>query len=155
MLSDNTHCSLLEKLDDESCGWWDSYTEAITENDSWELDDAAVLAIAYLVESGCLTYEDVTKTTQALKRCSDWEIGKATFIERVMKDADKAKGELTMTKTVISLDNGKEVWTRMAYSDVIKALSNIGGPVSFVELVNMNGNKEAVLPAHVVAVYQA
>lgn len=91
MLSDNTHCSLLEKLDDESCGWWDSYTEAITENDSLELDDAAVLAIAYLVESGCLTYEDVTKATQALKRCSDWEIGKATFIERVMKDADKVR----------------------------------------------------------------
>lgn len=60
-----------------------------------------------------------------------------------------------MTEVWIELDNDDVEKIQMAYSDVIKALSNIGGPVSFVELVNMNGNKEAVLPAHVVAVYQA
>lgn len=61
MLSDNTHYSLLEKLDDEEGEWWGSYTEALTEDDDWEMSDVAVLAIAYLVESGCLTYEDVEK----------------------------------------------------------------------------------------------
>ncbi len=90
MLSD----TLLEKLDDESGEWWTSYTEAFTEDDDWDEDDAAVLAIAYLVESGYLTYEEVVKATQALDKCSDWGIGKATFIERVMKDASavRAKG---------------------------------------------------------------
>jgi hypothetical protein len=96
MLSDNehySHYSLLEKLDDESGEWWTSYTEALTEDDSWDEDDADVLAIAYLVESGCLTYEDVAKATQVLKRCSGWDIGKETFIERVMKDADAVRGK--------------------------------------------------------------
>ncbi|ADQ61259.1 hypothetical protein LOB55_03705 [Lactobacillus delbrueckii subsp. lactis] len=94
MLSDNKHYPLLEKLDDEEGEWWGSYTCAITEDDSWDMGDAAVLAIAYLVESGYLTYEEVVKATQALDKCSDWGIGKATFIERVMKDASavRAKG---------------------------------------------------------------
>ncbi len=94
MLSDNKHYPLLEKLDDESGEWWTSYTEAFTEDDDWDEDDAAVLAIAYLVESGCLTCEEVAKATQALKRCSGWDIGKETFIERVLKDASvvRAKG---------------------------------------------------------------
>jgi hypothetical protein len=91
MLSDNTHYSLLEKLDDESGEWWSSYTCAITEDDDWDEDDAAVLAIAYLVESGCLTCEEVAKATLALSRCSEWDIGRVTFIERVMKDADKVR----------------------------------------------------------------
>lgn len=93
MISDSAYYHLIDKVEDEDGEWWGSYTEAITEDDSWELGDEAVLAIAYLVESGCLTYEDVTKATQALKRCSDWDIGKATFIERVMKDADKVREE--------------------------------------------------------------
>ena len=92
MLSDNEqHYGLLEKLDDEEGEWWGSYTNALTEDDDWEGSDAAVLAIAYLVESGCLTYKDVAKATQALERCAEWEIGKTAFIERVMKDADAAK----------------------------------------------------------------
>ncbi|MCD5603273.1 hypothetical protein LOB97_00185 [Lactobacillus delbrueckii subsp. lactis] len=57
MLSDNEHYPLLEKLDDEEGEWWGSYTCAITENDSWDMEDAAVLVIAYLVESGCLKSE--------------------------------------------------------------------------------------------------
>lgn len=96
MLSDNqhySHYSLLEKLDDESGEWWSSYTCAITEDDDWDEDDAAVLAIAYLVESGCLTCEEVAKATQALARCSEWDIGRATFIERVMKNADAVRGK--------------------------------------------------------------
>lgn len=97
MLSDNehySHYSLLEKLDDEEGEWWLRYTRAITEDDIWEMGDAAVLAIAYLVVSGHLTCEEVAEATQALARCSEWGIGKATFIERVMKDADavRAKG---------------------------------------------------------------
>lgn len=92
MLSDNEYQRLLAKLGDEDGDWWSSYTCSITEDDDWEMGDEAVLAIAYLVESGCLTYEDLSKATQALKRCSDWGIGKATFIERVMKHADKTKG---------------------------------------------------------------
>lgn len=94
MISDNehySHYSLLKKLDDESGKWWSSYTEAITEDDSWDEDDAAMLAIAYLVESGRLTYEDVAKATQVLKQCSSWDIGKAAFIEHVMKDADEVR----------------------------------------------------------------
>ena len=78
MLSDNKRYSnyrLLEKLDDESGEWWTNYTEAFTEDDDWDEDDAAVLAIAYLVESGCLTCEEVTKATLALARCSEWDIG--------------------------------------------------------------------------------
>lgn len=59
------------------------------------------------------------------------------------------------TMTVIYLDNGETVDTEMTYSDVVKALSNVGGPVPFVEFVNTNGHKEAVVPAHVVEVYQA
>lgn len=96
MISDNehySHYSLLEKLDDEAGEWWGSYTEALNEDDSWDEDDAAVLAIAYLVESGRLTYKDVAKATRALKRCSSWDIGKAAFIERVMKDADKVRAK--------------------------------------------------------------
>lgn len=93
MLSDNKHYPLLEKLDDEEGEWWGSYTCAITENDSWDMEDAAVLAIAYLVESGCLTCEEVAKATQALARCSEWDIGKTTFIERVMKDASAARAK--------------------------------------------------------------
>jgi hypothetical protein len=94
MLSDNKHYPLLEKLDDEEGKRWGSYTCAITEDDSWDMEDAAVLAIAYLVESGYLTCEEVAKATQALTRCSEWDIGQATFIERVMKDASavRAKG---------------------------------------------------------------
>lgn len=97
MISDNeyySHYSLLEKLEDEDGEWWTSYTEAITEDDSWEMGDEAVLAIAYLVESGHLTYEEVDEATKALKRCSDWDIGKATFIERVMKDAARERGKI-------------------------------------------------------------
>ncbi len=93
MLSDNKHYPLLEKLDDESGEWWTSYTEAFTEDDDWDEDDAAVLAIAYLVESGRLTYKDIAKATQALARCSEWGIGKETFIERVMKNADAVRGK--------------------------------------------------------------
>ncbi len=93
MLSDNEHYSLLEKLDDESGEWWTSYTEAFTEDDSWDEDDAAVLAIAYLVKSGCLTYEELTEATKVLDECSDWGIGKVTFIERVMKHADAVRKE--------------------------------------------------------------
>lgn len=85
MLSDNEHYGLLEKLDDEEGEWWESYTNALTEDDDWERSDAAVLAIAYLVENGYLTYEEVTEVTKAFKRCSNWDIGKAAFIERVMK----------------------------------------------------------------------
>ena len=85
MLSDNEHYGLLKKLDHEEGEWWESYTNALTEDDDWEGSDAAVLAIAYLVESGYLTYEEVTEVTKAFKRCSDWDIGKTTFIERVMK----------------------------------------------------------------------
>jgi hypothetical protein len=88
-----SHYSLLEKLDDESGEWWSSYTCAITENDDWDVEDAAVLVIAYLVESGCLTCEEVTKATLALARCSEWDIGKETFIERVMKNADAVRGK--------------------------------------------------------------
>ena len=88
-----SHYSLLEKLDDESGAWWSSYTCAITEDDDWDMEDAAVLAIAYLVESGCLTCEEVTKATQVLARCSEWDIGKETFIERVMKNADAVRGK--------------------------------------------------------------
>lgn len=91
MLSDNEHYSLLEKLDDEAGEWWMSYTEALNEDDSWDEDDATVLAIAYLVESGRLTYKDVAKATQVLKQCSSWDIGKAAFIKRVMKDADEVR----------------------------------------------------------------
>lgn len=91
MLSDNEHYSLLEKLDNEDGEWWGSYTDAITEDDGWEMSDAAVLAIAYLVESGCLTYEEVAEVTQVFKRCSEWDIGQTTFVERVMKDADKVR----------------------------------------------------------------
>lgn len=94
MLSDNKHYPLLEKLDDEEGKWWLSYTCAITEeDDGWEMEDAAVLAIAYLVESGYITYEEVAKATQALARCSEWDIGKTTFIERVMKDASAARAK--------------------------------------------------------------
>lgn len=93
MLSDNTHYSLLEKLDNEDGKWWGSYTEALTEDDYWEESDEAVLAIAYLVESGRLTYEDVEKATQALARCSEWDIGRVTFIERVMKDASAVRAK--------------------------------------------------------------
>lgn len=93
MLSDNKHYPLLEKLDDEEGEWWESYTCAITEDDDWEMEDAAVLAIAYLVESGYITYEEVAKATQALARCSEWDIGKTTFIERVMKDASAARAK--------------------------------------------------------------
>lgn len=91
MLSNNEHYGLLEKLDGEEGEWWGSYTEALTEDDDWEMEDAAVLAIAYLVESGRLTYKDVAKATQVLKQCSSWDIGKAAFIERVMKDADEVR----------------------------------------------------------------
>lgn len=91
MLSDNTHYSLLEKLDDESRSWWSSYTKAVAEDDIWDTDDAAMLVIAYLVESGCLTYKEVAKVTQVFKRCSEWDIGMVTFIERVMKDAGKVR----------------------------------------------------------------
>lgn len=66
MLSDNEHYSLLEKLDDEEGKWWGSYTCAITEDDSWDMEDAAVLAIAYLVESGRLTYKDIAKGSARL-----------------------------------------------------------------------------------------
>lgn len=93
MLSDNKNYPLLEKLDYEAGEWWGSYAESFTEDDgSWDEDDAAVLAIAYLVESGRLTYKDVAKATQALKRCSDWNIGRVAFIERVMKDAARERG---------------------------------------------------------------
>lgn len=93
MHSDNGNYYLLEKLVDESCDWWDSYTEVITEDDIWDEDDTAVLAIAYLVESGRLTYEDVAEATKAFKRCADYDIGKACFIDRIMKDAVRERGE--------------------------------------------------------------
>lgn len=92
-VSGNAYYHLIDKLEDEGCEWWTSYTNAITEDDDWEMGDEAEIAIAYLVESGCLAYEDVAKATQALKRCSDWNIGKATFIERVMKDATAVRKE--------------------------------------------------------------
>ena len=94
MLSDNEHYSLLASLDREEGKWWENYTYALIEEDGWDESDAAVLAIAYLVESGCITEYDVDKATRALERCSEWGIGKAAFIERVMKDADavRAKG---------------------------------------------------------------
>lgn len=66
MLSDNKHYPLLEKLDDEEGKWWGSYICAITEDDSWDMEDAAVLAIAYLVESGRLTYKDIAKGSARL-----------------------------------------------------------------------------------------
>lgn len=56
-----------------------------------------------------------------------------------------------MTETWIYLDNGEEVWTRMAYSDVLNALAKSTG---FVEFTNTDGMKEAVSPAHVVEVCQ-
>ncbi len=93
MLSDNEYYSLLEKLDDEEGKWWSSYTCAITEDDSWEMEDAAVLAIAYLVASGHLTCGELAEATKALEKCSDWDIGKATFIERVMKDASAVRAK--------------------------------------------------------------
>lgn len=93
MISDSAYYSLIDKVEDEDGEWWLSYTNAITEDDIWEMGDEAVLAIAYLVESGHLTYEEVAEATKALKRCSDWKIGKATFIERVMKDAARERGE--------------------------------------------------------------
>lgn len=56
-----------------------------------------------------------------------------------------------MTNTVIYLDDGETVDTKMAYSDVIQALSK---PVPFVEVANTNGYKAAVSPAHVTSVCQ-
>lgn len=56
-----------------------------------------------------------------------------------------------MTETWIYLDNGDEVRTRMAYSDVLNALTKSTG---FVEFTNTAGAKEAVSPAHVVEVFQ-
>lgn len=91
MLSKDEDSSLLAKLDDEEAKWWSSYTLALTEDDDWELSDAATLAIAYLVESGRLTYEEVAAVTKAFKRFSNWDIGKACFIDRVMKDADAVR----------------------------------------------------------------
>lgn len=93
MLSNNGNYSLLKKLDDESCDWWGSYSETIIADDSWDVDDAAMLVIAYLVESGHLTYEEVAEATKALKRCADYDIGIACFIDRVMKDAARERGE--------------------------------------------------------------
>ena len=57
-----------------------------------------------------------------------------------------------MTKTVISLDNGREVLTKAPYSDVLNLLTN--NEAAFVELTNTAGGKEAVSPAHVVKVYE-
>lgn len=91
MLSDNEHSSLLASMDREEGKWWENYTYALTESDGWEEADAAMLVIAYLVESGCITDYDVDEVTQALERCSEWGIGKAAYIERVMKDADKVR----------------------------------------------------------------
>lgn len=56
-----------------------------------------------------------------------------------------------MTETWIYLDNGEEVWTIMAYSDVLNSLTESTG---FVEFTNTDGMKEAVSPAHVVEVFQ-
>ena len=95
MLSKNEDSSLLAKLDDEESKWWGYYTESLEDgNGDWELSDAATLVIAYLVESGHLTYEEVAEATKALKRCSDWDIGKACFIDRVMKDAARERGKI-------------------------------------------------------------
>ena len=91
MLSNNEHYGLLKKLDDEEGEWWGSYTAALTEDDDWEMEDAAVLAIAYLIESGCLTYEEVAEVAKVFKRCSEWDIGKECFIGRVIKDANKVR----------------------------------------------------------------
>lgn len=91
MLSDNEHYSLLKQLDSEEGKWWSSYTDTLVEDDGWEESDAAMLAIAYLVESGTITDYELSKVTQALAQCSEWGMGKADYIERVMKDADKVR----------------------------------------------------------------
>ena len=59
-----------------------------------------------------------------------------------------------MSKTVICLDNGEEVWTKMPYSDVLNLLTHINQSTIFVEFPNMNGRKQAVSPAHVVEVIE-
>lgn len=79
MLTDNEHCSLLKSID------------ALAEEDGWDKSDAALLVIAYLVESGCITDYDLDKVTHALERYSELGIGKTAFIERVLKDADKVR----------------------------------------------------------------
>lgn len=91
MLSDNEHYSLLKNLDEEEGKWWQNYTEALAEEDGWDESDAALLVIAYLLESDCITDFELDKVTEALKQCSEWGIGKTAYIERVLKDADKVR----------------------------------------------------------------
>lgn len=60
-----------------------------------------------------------------------------------------------MTEVWIELDNDDVEKIQMAYSDVLKKLSNAEKSGSFAEFYDQFGHKVAVLPAHVVAVYQA
>ena len=59
-----------------------------------------------------------------------------------------------MTETIIYLDNGESISTKMPYSDVINLLTHINQSTAFVEFPNMNGRKQAVSPAHVVEVLE-
>ena len=79
MLSNNEHSSLMKSIN------------RLAEKDGWDKSDAALLVIAYLVESGCITDYYLDKVTQALEQCSELEISKTAFIERFLKDADKVR----------------------------------------------------------------
>lgn len=56
-----------------------------------------------------------------------------------------------MTETIIYLDNGESISTKMPYSDVLNLLAQ---PATFAEFPNMNGRKQAISPAHVVEVLE-
>lgn len=79
MLSNNEHSNLMKSIN------------ALAEEDGWDKSDAALLAIAYLAESGCITDYDIDNAARALERCSEQGISKTEFIERVLKDADKVR----------------------------------------------------------------
>lgn len=79
MLSNNEHSSLMKNIN------------ALAKEDGWDKSDAALLVLAYLAESGCLTDYYIDKVSQALERYSELGISKTEFIERVLKDADKVR----------------------------------------------------------------
>lgn len=79
MLSNNEHSSLMKSID------------KLAEEDGWDKSDAALMVIAYLVESGCITDYYLDKVTQALERYSELGSDKTAFIERFLKDADKVR----------------------------------------------------------------
>lgn len=95
-MTNNEHYNLLKSID------------RLAKEDGWDKSDAALLVIAYLVESGCITDYDIDKVTQALERCSEWEIGKTAYIERVLKDADKVR-QTVLRITDADLKNYKKL----------------------------------------------